>query len=38
MRVYVPAAADDLRRLEHEGSLADDGRLPAGTTVWLHPA
>lgn len=35
MRLYVPAAAEDLRRLEDEGRLTDVGRLPAlAVTPW----
>lgn len=35
MRLYVPAAVADLRRLEAEGGLPDDGRLVAlAVTPW----
>jgi hypothetical protein len=35
VRLYVPAAVADLRRLETDGSLADDGRLVAlAVTPW----
>ncbi len=35
MRLYLPAAVADLRRLETDGTLADDGRLVAlAVTPW----
>jgi hypothetical protein len=35
VRLYVPAAVADLRRLETDGSLTDDGRLVAlAVTPW----
>jgi hypothetical protein len=36
VRLYVPATAADLRRLEEEGRLADDGHLvAAAVTPWV---